>query len=86
MVKGKVEAELTKKLMVEKGLKFRDARKKAKELVDTLNTKTIDLKAKEIGVVQGIGDGGFLDWLRNGGIEKIAELVKLIVMLLAMFA
>lgn len=86
VVKGKVEVELTKKLMKEKGLKFRDAKKKAKELVDTLNTKTIDLKAKEIGVVQAIGDGGFLDWLKNGGLEKIMELVKMIVMLLAMFA
>lgn len=76
VVKDRVEDGLVKKGV---------SRTKARELTRSLSAETIDAQADQLKIAQGIGDGGFLDWLRNHR-EELLKLVEILITLLLLLA
>lgn len=57
------------------------SRVEARRLWENVDDEMIAEAADHVGVT-AIGDGAFLDWLMDGGLEKILEIVKIIIELL----
>jgi hypothetical protein len=56
----------------------------AKDTVEAVSDTEIDAEASKVGVQTAVGDGGFLQWLKDHQ-EQIFQLIMAIVQILAMF-
>lgn len=96
VVRSRAEAELPDRLVGEKGYAAAAARAKARELVASLDDRTIDeCGARAAGITEGVGGGPgaggpgplqrLVDWIIANP-DKIAKLVRTVISLLVLFA